>query len=253
VEPAHQVGQKPERGREQLAAEAVRLRFDRGDLHLVREPARPRADDFEAVALEYRFAHGERPLGGDGRRSLGEPHELRVRVREARARVAALVHERVEIALRVSLAAAAPCLGDEVELRVLELGERACVPWAVDDDLLPLERGKEVRDDAYGPGLLAFRQPQRLRWRAVLAAGAERTLVQLLPGRRLEPVPRGTRPARPRFGEGDPPPGRAVAAELAAQLSDFPLRSRKGLKRSIGAGKTIVVACDEPSSSSVWR
>ena len=30
-------------------------------------------------------------------------------------------------------------------------------------------------------------------------------------------------------------------------------RSRNGVSRSIGAGKTIVVACDEPSSSSVWR
>jgi hypothetical protein len=58
-------------------------------------------------------------------------------------------------------------------------------------------------------------------------------------------------PGGARGRNGDPAPGVRVVAKVRRQL--LSLRPRKGVMMSIGAGKTIVVDCDEPSSSSVCR
>jgi hypothetical protein len=158
VEPAHDLGEEPERRGEELAPEPAGLRLGGCDLRLVRKPARPGAGDDEAVAFEHRLPRRQLALGGDGRRRLGEPDELGVRVREARAGTPPLVHERMEIALRMSLRPQAPCRRDEIELRVPELRDRPDVARAVDDHLLALERRVEVRDDPYRPGLRTLRQ-----------------------------------------------------------------------------------------------
>src|SRR5438445_631960 len=99
------------------------------------------------------------------------------------------MHVRESLATR-GCGALAPCGCHAVDLLVGQLRERAHVTGRVDDDLLPLERGIEVRDDAHDPARLAA-DAKCLRRRAVLAPLAERTLVELGLGRR-----RGTpRPA----------------------------------------------------------
>ena len=126
------------------------------------------------------------------------------------------------------------------------------MPRAVDDDLLALERRVEVRDDAHRPPLGALRQPQRLGRRAVLAAEAERARVELFSRRGLERRAAGAGPAGAAGRDDDGAARLRVVQQAAAQPA--PVRScMNGVSRSIGAGNTIVVACDEPSSSSVWR
>jgi len=79
------------------------------------------------------------------------------------------------------LAPAAPRVGDEIELRVGELRDRAHVRRAVDDDLLVLDGREEVRDDAHLPVGRVLREPEHFRRGLVLVAGAERAGVELLP------------------------------------------------------------------------
>ena len=154
--------------------------------------------------------------------------------------------ERVEVAGRFLLAPGSPRLSDERELGVAEVGDRSHVLRRVDDDLLPLERRVEVRHDADAP-----RVPdrQRLGRRAVLAPGAERAALELRLGRRIDERPAGTGPLRASWCNDDLATRERVDAELSAQL---PSRTN-GLIRSIGAGKTIVVDAEGPSSSSVCR
>jgi hypothetical protein len=101
-----------------------------------------------------------------------------MRVREARAAHAALVDERVQVPALDVVCAPAPRLRDERDLLVVELGERARVPRAVDDDLVPGEGGIEIRDDADAPARavarLARGKCQRLRRRPPLTPLAER-------------------------------------------------------------------------------
>ena len=185
-----------------------------------------------------------------GRRAR-EPDELRVRVGEASARGLALVDDRVQVAGGLGLAPPSPRLRDERDLLVVELGERAHVLGRVHDDLLPLERGVQVRDDANPPGLA---DRERLRRCAVLAAGVERARVELLLRRRLHVGPARAGPLRPARRDHDLPTRERVLAELSAQVAwPWWLFSMNGLNRSIGAGKTIVVDADGPSSSSVCR
>ena len=69
---------------------------------------------------------------------------------------------------------------------------------------------------------------------------------------RLEHGCIGARAARPSRRDRDEPARERVDPQLGAQ--ELPLsRSRNGVSRSIGAGKTIVVDCEEPSSTSVCR
>src|SRR5205085_4689525 len=88
-----------------------------------------------------------------------------------------LVDQRVDIAA-LSGGAATPWLGDELELVVLDVRDRANVPAAVDDHLLALERRIEVRHDPHAP-LACLGQHERLRRSHVLVAGAERTRLEL--------------------------------------------------------------------------
>jgi hypothetical protein len=131
--------------------------------------------------------------------------------------------------------------------------------WCVDDHFLLFECRIKVRYHAHLP--VAFgRQPQRFGWRSVLAADAERALLELVrSGRGLE-AREGTRPSCSARRDDDEPAGERVAAQLGRRLTQlFSLaasmsaRSRNGRMRSIGAGKTIVELLLEPISSSVWR
>src|SRR5439155_10277714 len=92
-------------------------------------------------------------------------------------------------------------------------------------------------------------QLERFGRRPVLPTSAE--------GARLELF--GDRAARagapgPRRGKPDHPPRDGIDPQLRQLLtSPFDALSKNGLIRSIGAGKTIVVAFVEPISSSVCR
>src|SRR5207342_3646110 len=104
---------------------------------------------------------------------------------EARTADLALVEEHVEIPASGHVRRAPlPRLGNEPELAVVEFRERPRVARAVDDDLLPLERGVEVGDDAHPPAgpvaRLTRGQRERLGRRALLPAFAERARVELL-------------------------------------------------------------------------
>src|SRR5919197_1599453 len=163
-------------------------------------------------------------------------------MRKAGAGLAALVDEGVDVA-RVRRRPQPPCLGDEVELLVLELCDRPDVALAVDDDLLAFECRVEVGHDAHAP-LAVLGEDERLRRRHVFVPGAERARLELRLGWRLELRPRRAGALRPTWSDHGDAARLEIAAKLAAQ--DFvpsPL-SRKGRIRSIGAGKTIVVDCD---------
>src|SRR6266516_6583765 len=125
-----------------------------------------------------------------------------------------------------------------------------------------LEHRIEVRDDADRPAGGVGRAaagPDRecLRRRALLVALAEGARKQLVFGRQVE-LSSGGRSGSPCPTRCDDHPltGDRVLAWLSfGQLEAPPpfLFSMNGVSRSIGAGKTIVVDCDEPSSSSVCR
>lgn len=158
----------------------------------------------------------------------------------ARSGLPALVDERVEIPGRLRLAPPSPRLRDERQLLLAELCDGAEVLRRVDDDLLPLEGRVEIGEGAQSPGIA---EPQRLGRRPVLAARAERALI-------LGDVASAW-PFSTAGRDGDAPAGERILAELPAQV--LSPRSRNGVSRSIGAGKTIVVALVAPISSSVWR
>jgi hypothetical protein len=172
-----------------------------------------------------------------------------VRVWEAAPGDAALVDQRVEVAVRLGRAPSLPSLRDQIELLVREVRDRADVLRRVDDDLLPLEGRIQVRDDADAPRVA---ERERLRRGAVLAPRVEGARLELLGRRRLELGPAGAGPLRTAGCDDNEPSRERVLPELAAQRLS-PCLSRKGVIRSIGAGKTIVVAWEDPSSSSVCR
>src|SRR5436190_2886397 len=120
---------------------------------------------------------------------------------------------------------------------------------AVDDDLLPLERGIEVRDDAYAP-LAVLGQHERLRRRHCFVPRAERARFELHRCRRIECSACRTGALRAPGGDHGDSARLGLAAKLAAQLAPSACEPN-ALSRS--TGKTIVVACDEPSSSNVCR
>jgi hypothetical protein len=70
----------------------------------------------------------------------------------------------------------------------------------MDDDLLPLERGIEIRDDTHLPRVA---ETERLGRCPVLAARAERALLELFGCRRLDLAARGSRSLRPRRRDRD--------------------------------------------------
>jgi len=124
----------------------------------------------------------------------------------------------------------------------------------VDYDFLPVEGRVLVRHHAYPPaggvGCPVARQAEHLGRRAVLAAFAEGAGVELLLRLWLEDGGAGAGTRRPAWRDYHEPPGERVDPELGQEGR---CRSMNGVIRSMGAGKTIVVDCDEPSSSSVCR
>ena len=142
----------------------------------------------------------------------------------------------------------------EAELAVRKLRERPGVARDVDDHLLTSHRRVEVRDDTDLPGAIG-RQAQGLGRRPVFVSRADRALLELLCGRRRNLGAADAGPPRPLRRDGDDAPRERVAPEFG-QLppSDFFVaRSKKGLIRSTGAGKTIVEEFVEPISSRVCR
>ena len=170
---------------------------------------------------------------------------------EAGARFAALVHQCVQVAVADALAPAAPRLGDELELFAAEVGKRAQVLRRVDHHLLPRECGVEVRDDPDAPRIL-LGEYERVWRRTVLAAGAEGARFQLFGRWRIEGRLGGAGALRARRRDRDTAPGRGVDPEVA-QRSVASCRSRNVFSTSTGAGNTMVVDGDDPSSSSVCR
>src|SRR5215210_9566638 len=167
-------------------------------------------------------------------------------VREARTGQPPLVDEREH---RVVADPLRPCLVDERYLLVLQLRERPDVLGRVDDDLLPVERGVEVRDDADAPRRADL---QRLGRRAVLAATAEGTLRELLLGHRLDrrqPRPRTVTTA----GRDEHPPARQRVLPKLCQLAPLSEPPSSGRKSSIGSGRMIVEERSELISSIVCR
>src|SRR3954447_2846982 len=120
----------------------------------------------------------------------------------------ALVEEREADPADVACASL-PRLRDEVERRVAQLADRADVLGAVDDDLLALQRGIEVRDDADAPPGRAAPEAERLRWRHLLVAGAEGAVMRVARGRR-----EGARPLRAGRRDRDPAARRGVGADV---------------------------------------
>ena len=78
------------------------------------------------------------------RRRLREPHELRMRMRQAGARLAAFVHQRVQVAVGHGSASAAPRLARRARAVRREVRDRAERAPACGRDLLPRERGVQV-------------------------------------------------------------------------------------------------------------
>src|SRR5918911_255243 len=117
------------------------------------------------------------------------------------------------------------------------------------DDLVTRERGIQVRNDADAPAWgvvrLTLRKRECLRRRAVLAALAEWTRVELLGRHRADRPAAGARTPCTARREDD----LVRQVDVAARSP----RSMNGRIRSTGAGKTIVVDCEPPSSSSVCK
>ena len=282
MEPPEGLGDQAQRRSEQLALERTFIWVsERRDQELVGQPAAVggQHDDsfsFEDEAISRRqlrlqvTADGAVPaipLGLDCRRRFLQPGELSVVVGQARAGLASLVQERLDVRkarLACSACPLAPGSRDPGDFVVVQLGERADVPRRRDDDLVVLEDRVEIRDDADCParrvGSAAARTDREGLGRSpFLPPSAERAGDQLFLGRQVEVrACARARPLSPARCDDDPPAGDRVLAKLSAgrQLEAPPpffFFSRNGLSRSIGAGKTIVVDCEEPSSSSVCR
>ena len=131
-------------------------------------------------------------------------------------------------------------------------GDRVHVLRAVHHDLLQLEGRVEVRHDAHVPAGRPVAEAERLGRRPVFVAGAERAVLTLIRGDR-----RCARPARaPRRDCQAQRPvdaSRRRSATLGAGLAEVSPPARNGRSISIGIGKTIVVDCDGPSSSSALQ
>jgi hypothetical protein len=180
-----------------------------------------------------------------------------MRMGQARSGCLALVDpcEEDEAVFPSCAGACPPGLGDEAELRRAEVGDRADVLRRVDDDLLAIEGREFVRDDPNGPagcvGRPALGQCEDLGRGLILVSLAERARFALLRSLFVEPRPGGSGPAGPSRRDGDEASRERVLPQIG-QEPEF-VRSRKGFSRSSGAGKTIVVEAEEPSSSKVCR
>lgn len=191
--------------------------------------------------------------------NVPQKDELGMRVGEAGPRRATLVDEPedpLEPVIGSGSPARVPGARDQLDLLVAQLGERALVPGRVDHDLLPLDRGVEVRHHSHDPLRASLREAERLGRRPILASGAKRALVELLLLGLLDPgsVGPGSGSAGPPGSDRDEATRDRVASQIGRrQLPSlsFPGPARNGLISSIGAGKTIVEALADPISRSV--
>lgn len=253
VQASHGLSEDDEGVREEVRLERSPLGMpDRREQELVGKAARVRSEEDEPVLL----GHDSRPvhelggeerteaaravrgsiLGGERRRRLSEPRELGMRVRPARAGLSALVHERVDVGKprrprggRALL----PGGGDGTELVGPKLGERQDMARRVNDDLLALERGVEVRNDANLPArgvplAVATAERERLRRRELLAALAEGTRLDVGRGGASGERPRGAGAKRPAGRDGDDAARDGIPAELGRGAR--PRRRRLGLR-----------------------
>jgi hypothetical protein len=114
MDPAHRFADQRQRRPQAVAAERAWLGVGRGDHELVGDAAHAGALDDEAVPLQHRLAVERQPgLSRRCRWLKAQPGELRVGVRKARSRFAALVDERVDVARNVRRAPL-PRLADEL-------------------------------------------------------------------------------------------------------------------------------------------
>jgi hypothetical protein len=195
-------------------------------------------------------------LPNDSRRWLAQPHELRMRVGQARTGFAALVHERVHIreAFRAcGLRPPAPDLRDEAKLLFVELGKAAGVSGHVHDHFLAFEGREEVWDNSHLPAggvriaqLLGKRKG--LRRGAPFAPGAEWAGLELLLSRPLEGGTLGAWALGALWSDDDESTRERVAAKVAAQRPSSPMSGRKS---SSGKGRMIVEERSELISSMV--
>src|SRR5919204_2904067 len=149
-----------------------------------------------------------------------------------------------------------PRLGNQRDLPSFELDERPDVARTVNDDLVPIEGRKLVRHDAHEPaGCVRLapsrRQGEYLRGRSILTTLAERARLELGRGRVFQLGPGRPRATGPSRCHCHAAPADRIDADVQAQLwAPAFVRSRNGFNRSSGAGKTIVVDCEAPSSRS---
>src|SRR5438105_11027036 len=136
------------------------------------------------------------PARGLGSWFARQPRELRMRVRQARARLSPFIDQGVQVAGRFCAAALLPRLCDQSDLIVVELRDRSEVAGRVHDDLLAVERRIEVGDDTDAP-CPGGGKDERLRRRHVLVTRAERTGGALFLGLFVELRLRGPGALRP--------------------------------------------------------
>ena len=208
LQPPHDLGEQAERRAEQVAAQALGLGAGGCDQQLVGNAARDRAAGDEPVALEHGNDLRQPALGDHGRGRRRQPGELRMRVRQRGACVAALVQEREAVAADVARASL-PGLGDELERGVRQLADRMDMRRPVDHDLLALERRVEIRHDADVPAGRPVAEPQALRRCLVLVPGAERARL-----RRVAGSGRRSGPGRARRRHCDPASGHRVVPQV---------------------------------------
>ena len=251
--PAHELGEQAQRRRQQVALEPVGLGAGRRDQELVGDAARDRAAGRDAVALEHLEHRGQPALGGHRRRGGRQPGELRVRVRQRRAGLVALVEDREAVAARVPRPSL-PRLGDELDRRVVQ-ARRTSARAPGRESRPPAARAPDRGSARPGP---ASRSGRR---RAAASPAASGPRCPRRTGQDAGSSPAGSprsRPVRARRRDRHPATGRRVVAEVGqrrrlGQASGRSARAVNARSISIGIGNAIVVDGVEPSSSSVCR
>ena len=116
------------------------------------------------------------------------------------------------------------------------------------------ERRVEVVDDAYVPASRTIAEPQPLGHRVALVTDAEGTVTRTVDSALSSWAPRaGRRKRNPTRRNRILVQARLAACGVTHDEESPPRGFMKLCRKSIGAGKTMVVACDEPSSSKVCR
>jgi hypothetical protein len=266
VEPADRPRERLQRPVDVWTAKAQVVVRPRRDQELVRRPPGPvnhhaRLEPKRLLREELANGTALAALCLDGRRSRSQPHELRVRVEEARARRPSLVDDCVNV--REALGqrddgAELPRARDQRELGLGDVGQRDDVPWRVDDHLLALERRVEVRNDSDLPagrvGVSARRQRERLGRRPAFTALVEGTALSLLRCVFVERRRGGAGPVSAARRDDDLAAGKRIDAEVDCQAPSWPrAAATRGPISSIGSGRISVEVRSELISSIVCK